>query len=476
MNFKDFRIAFMNTILVMSALLGLGCQNPSQGPQAAAPAMGSDVQTGTGDGGGGNGLHNRPLDSYIVSPFELEAYKKYLAPMFQTTEEKRTRTLLPRDLFKFKNWYIADVQLKPIAKDSLGLSFTDDYSQQMAIQTSRAIWINSAILEKMDLKEQAKLILHEYVMNAYFLKFMKYSDICKMYAQASTSQVTCYDAIDEIYLPTKEEPLTFNDYENIRGMTAWLWNNWQTAKDEDVAREFIRYDFDKRTFVSYFKSTETKQEASKPILMSVVEGIVEKAILLNKAPTECRALNTQEVINCKLGIETKKIPSPAGELAGLKISARATDGKIILDQGIYNLGSGYISKLEDTVTGKTFYLIPLASESLGVVVKGQKFRTNFLIMTTLNAFEKEVQYELFAVLSVAGVITKIENMPPPGPLEAFSKFQGLCWGDRPRATSMEDDLIVIVPPGTETAYLRWFGNNIRGLAAPCANEIKAPAK
>jgi hypothetical protein len=480
MNFKNFRTALMSTILVMSALLWLGCQNPSQGPKAAAPTMGAELNDGTTDGGGGNGLNNRPLDSYIINPFELGAYKNHLAPMFESSDEKRTRTLLPRDIFKFKNWYSADVKLKPIEQDRLGLSFTDDFTQQMAIQTSRAIWINSSIFEKMDEKEQAKLLLHEYVMNAYFFKFMKYSDICKQYAQTSSAQMTCYDAIDEIFIPKKETPLTFNDYENIRGMTAWLWSNWKTASDEDVARELIRYDFDKRTLVSLFeKKDSTVKEDSKPIPMPAVADLIEKAILLNKAPTECRGLNTKEVVNCKLEIEATKIPSAVKnvpDLAGMKISARAADGKVILDQSFYNLGNGYVSKFEDSVIGKTFYLIPLSSTSLGVAVKGQKYRISFLILSPVNFYEKEPQYELFAVVSIAAVIVKTENDPPAGPLDSFKQIKGLCWGDRPNATSIEDDAIAIVPPGTDAAYMRWFANNIRGLSAPCTNEISAPAK
>jgi len=480
MNFKNFRAVLMSTILVASALLWLGCQNPSQGPKAAAPAMGAELNDGTTDGGGGNGLNNRPLDSYIINPFELSAYKNHLAHMFESSDEKRTRTLLPRDIFKFKNWYVADVKLKPIEQDRLGLSFTDDFTQQMAIQTSRAIWIDASIFEKMDEKEQAKLILHEFVMNAYFLKFMKYSDICKMYANTSAAQVTCYDSIDELFIPKKEAPLTFNDYENIRGMTAWLWNNWKTATDHDVARELIRYDFDKYSLVSLFKKNDPARDpVNKPIPLTTIAEWVEKAVLLNKAPTECRGLNTQETVGCKLSIEPINIPTPvkgAPDIPGMKFTAKTADGKIVLEERFYTLGNGYLSDLEDVVTGKGLFLVPLATPNLGIAHKGQKYRTNFLILSLISSYEKDPQYELYAIVSVAGVVIKTENEPPVGPLEAFKNLNGLCWGDRPKATSMEDDVIAMVSPGVETAYLRWFGNYIRGMAMPCTNGIAAPAK
>ncbi|RYZ77206.1 MAG: hypothetical protein EOP06_30575 [Proteobacteria bacterium] len=154
----------------------LGCQ---------ATLHPTDRVQGTGDGGGCNGVQNACYDSYAVDPTALDAYKEHLTSLMM----KITQSAFPTDdktrdafatIIQSKTWYLLPMKLKTLPKERLGLEFSDDQTEQFAIQTSAEVWIDSNLFGQMNPKDQAQLLLHEVVMSVFLLKYKKFSDLCRI--------------------------------------------------------------------------------------------------------------------------------------------------------------------------------------------------------------------------------------------------------------------------------------------------------
>lgn len=435
--------------LLSGFLFIVGCQKFSVAP-AESPE--SNLHQGTGDGGGGgNGVGNRVYESYIVNPLELPAYKKYVGPIFKKLKEQAPDKKNEIDyeiLATIKTWYIAPIKFKPLDKETIGLVFSDDQTQQLARQTRAEIWLDSKYFDVMSDEEQAKLILHEIVMNLYLLKYKKFSELCKVLNTLTKAKTPCADDIDEIFLPVKESPLIIDDYYNIRAMTGWIWLNRSDLSREETFLQFLRHNFDHRLFEKFYETSGPGEKPPEFPTKDAIE-ILDRALLLNKAPELCKGLTTNIQYPCKMNIVPFNFSAGPVKIDGVTLSAQNKMGQTLFETNIPVNTMTSMLGIKDLFTREPLSLVPLISSRAISPVKGSKYRWNFLILKK-NSTRKD-EMDLHAILSVPVVITKIEEK------DGYK----VCHGDKPKAETFENDMIVATYPGVDTAFLKWLGNNMK---------------
>lgn len=273
MNNLIYKRTYLLTLLVAGLTLS-ACQkdqhDPASGeiakPVASAPGSqaggGTPVLEGTGDVGGGNGLDNKVLESYRVNIFETEAYKKILKPKMdlRISSDKAEDKQEEGKEDAFKTWYIAPLKLKRIDNKILGLSFTEDRTQQLAVQTKNEVWINKDTWEKMTLEQQADLLAHEIMMILYMSKFEDEESLCKK----SSSPEICaawFGSASSEHNTEKPRPLNEEDYQNIRSATVWMMSLKDPYTDDEFNKKLYSLGFDSRFFRP--KKDEATQEQIK---------------------------------------------------------------------------------------------------------------------------------------------------------------------------------------------------------------------
>lgn len=275
---------------------------------------------GTSDGSGGNGVNNMAYEGFAVDPIHLPAYKEILKPIFDNwnkkieehenkikSADKAETKEPPRDnksvgmeiTLKTKTWLIAPIALKPLNKETLGVSFSTDSTEQLAIQTDKEIWIDANKFEKMDTKAQAALIMHEYVMSLYFWKFKKINDICKLSADI-TGKKTCDGDNQEMEALFPAQPLKRlddSDYQNIRRVSSWFLISGATASLDEIEIKFLSNDFDARFLASHQK----KESRNDSILISSKSSHLFKTVeLTNNSFKNCHHINANKTEPCRV--------------------------------------------------------------------------------------------------------------------------------------------------------------------------------
>ncbi len=138
-----------------------------------------------------SGSSNDPNAKYAVDPSSLSAYKKYLEPIASNIALRESAAngnsnngyftaLRWQNFLKYKTWYVGPVDLPKISKDVLGTSFSSDQTQQLAFQTATTIWIQQDLFSQMTERDQANLLIHEFVMGVYFLKYKSFTEFCRI--------------------------------------------------------------------------------------------------------------------------------------------------------------------------------------------------------------------------------------------------------------------------------------------------------
>lgn len=458
MNVAKTLTALSKTLSISCCLFIVSCQNSSQQkPVGSAPA--TVLTDGTGDGGGGNGAGGRVYDAYTVDPTQLDAFKKHLAPLFKESPETAAgkNSWNWKAFFKLKVWYVAPVKLKPLAKESLGLSFTDDNTQQLAIQTPKAIWIDSGYFEKMNSEDQAQLILHEFVMSIYFLKFKKMSELCEVGQKVSgiKSSTPCSTLMDELFPPTPEAPLKPDDNDNIRNMTGWLWRHREAFGQDDVSLQFLLNGFDQRIFSNFINSSK-HEDTPEPGPASILTDLLEEALLLNRGPTECLGVDLKDKADCSMTLEASKISYGPNSLEGRRIQIQLADKSLLAETNVFDVQKLYPSKMTDLVTKDELVMIPLSPGAVQNPKKGDKARYAFVIAKETKV-GNDTKLKFFALISIPQVITKINKVD-----SAF-----VCSADRPRATNLNEDIIIATTPDVNTTYLRWLAKAMIIGGVPC---------
>jgi hypothetical protein len=192
-------------------------------PIGSSPAPTPNGDQGTVDSGGGNTLLGKPLESYKIKVRDLDAYKKIVAPIVESSaiKNKYIQKIFYHILDK-KIWYLVPSELKQLSADRIGAAVGSD---QAALQDFKQVWLNSLIFDKMKFEEQAVLIIHELLMGFKLLKLDNQKEYCLSSKTGSspTDLQDCYNHGDSDKIRGKPSDLSQDDYAQIRGATALIF-------------------------------------------------------------------------------------------------------------------------------------------------------------------------------------------------------------------------------------------------------------
>ncbi|MCB0411296.1 MAG: hypothetical protein KDD22_02150, partial [Bdellovibrionales bacterium] len=327
---------------------GVGCKRnqrnslngTSSGERGTSDTGGTGPSApGTSDSGGGTGVDGKVFESYAINPLELDAYKTHLKPLFDNLQYPDKESSEPglHAIFMMKTWYVAPVELNRIQKDILGISFVQSETQQIARQTSDEIWIDKKIFDQMNSKDQADLLLHEYMMNLYMMKFMTWEEICNKSAKfikPDDENNGCQTSTNKKFLekflkPEEHRQLNDQDNQNIRSATAWFWKNAiKPLKTKDFYKLLFASGFDKRFFnpVNAFPEENLPVEISKQTFLSALEA----GKYTGKGPGFCKGLNTNLQSTCNFSVTEELSDDPSVSWKNLRVKLEV-DGKSVID-------------------------------------------------------------------------------------------------------------------------------------------------
>jgi hypothetical protein len=418
---------------------------------------------GTSDSGGGNGTENKVYESYIVDPSSLDAYKQYIIPLIQNIRAQETdrrgadRTVNATgiaNLLRYKTWYIAPVELGTISKDVLGVSFSKDQTQQLAIQTNKAVWINSGTFAKMDPKDQANLVIHEFVMSIYFIKYKSFTEVCRIGQSSGPQTVDCgsLSQFDEIYPAKAPKALDASDYDNIRRMTSFFILHGSTATLEEINRAFEDNEFDPRLFG---KPPQIPRNEQVELPVKDVMDLFSQAAAANKSPDKCRFVKLGLDKPCSLSVVKTSAPAeddPRIILPYYILSADAPDGtESYYREYLGGFGTIFALKGSNPMNNQEFYIMPIPGRAIVNAQVGQKIRSMIFVATQKENIA-ETSLRLNGVISVSGVITKVSTT---------AGGMKVCEIDSMNPRTVQEDLIITSYDTRDLQYLNWLSKQMR---------------
>lgn len=330
--------AVLNTYKIAAMALAMtfavACTRPGQSPtlnaqgKTTAPTAQQQHTEGTTDGAGGNGTNGKIYESYIVDPQSLPAYKNILEAKIKAMDKLQMDAYRlngiqdPESIYSLswnlKKWYLAPVSLKTLDKKTLGIEFTNEKTEQLALQTESEIWIDSRLFEKMSLEEQANLLAHEYVMSLYLFKFQNLNDIC-MSARSVSAHPENYDCKNNlssedsiIVSGESKRPLDKSDYARIRSLTSTIVSK-EFSSQKHLVDTFLGLGFDKRIFIVNQdpKSKEKISFSNEELIASL-----KRAVYSQKLDGKCQGIQSGATSTCKVEIQDTR---QSNGLPGLKV-------------------------------------------------------------------------------------------------------------------------------------------------------------
>lgn len=403
---------------------------------------------GTSDSGGGNGAEDRAYEAYIIQPEQLPAYKNLIAPKIaklislNPANVDKTLPLIQRWLL-YKTWYIAPVSLDTISRDVIGVSFSSDQTQQLALQTKKSIWIDSRVFNRMDLQSQATLIIHEMVMSLYYLRFKSWEDICseKIYPEINcTSQDK--DLLNEVFPGSTPKPFDSDDYENIRSVTGAFLGDFPFQSANDIDDFLISHKFDRRfTFSLGFGAGGGGPDKhiiidnSVKISSSELTDIFAMAKKLNLWPDQCRGLRFKDPFDCNFNVGTVTRQIGNGyQLPLMAIDVHSTDTAKPLDFTVTRMPSNEIdgSSLEFVdQKKKIFYFTYNPDPWPTPLIPGTFFRTATVVLSQDLRIPNSPR-TLLGIQSVPGIVTGLHPQIPDE-----------CVYAKPATRSTQDDVVLV---------------------------------
>jgi hypothetical protein len=249
--------------------------HPSSGPAGAtgnpnAPA--GNMADGTTDGNGGNGINGKMYESYIVDPTSLPAYKNLLQPKLemllklaekeQGTPDKNVNAGYKK-MFLSKTWYVAPVSLNTLNKKTIGVEFTKENTEQLAIQTTNEVWINSTAFEKMSEQEQATLLVHEFAMSARMEIKKGQRHVCEMLGGGGCEYFE--------NKPIGTDEMSKEDYQKIRAITAFSMAVNESTSLKSVQDMFTDFFFGGSLMGSKWKDVPGEVHASSSLQKNLLK-------------------------------------------------------------------------------------------------------------------------------------------------------------------------------------------------------------
>lgn len=425
-------------------------------PFSAGAAM------GTTSGSGGNGVANKAYESYIRDPLKLPAYLQYIKPIYDhiTAVSPNAKDSSNIDIFRIKTWYFVPQNLKTLPKGAIGVSFLRGKMQQLALQTERAIWVDSTIFDASttSLEDQADLILHEAVMTLYTMKFKKISEMLKIGDRLGVNQgnPTNIEMMDALMPPVPRRILNAEDYENIRTMMSWLKTEGRTATYKELVLQLRANDFDQR-FAGQDEEKIENPENAKFIELSNsgLEDSFERAKVVGRWPSLCRSLGESKETPCALGF-AKGVIGLSGfhnyPVPILKMQLRRNGVQDMALNFTLSGGDGKFSVSNwGTKDSDGHVIYVLGSAGLAQKARrGDRLTNTFLFFKNKGSAEKP-RLEIEAVLFLPMVITDVETRDTE-----MGTTKTTCEAERPQSNRREDQPVIIRAPsfGKANYYLK----------------------
>jgi hypothetical protein len=308
---------FLNTykfaLTALTMTIAVACTNSHQSQKPTGTD--SARAEGTTDGAGGNGINGKAYEAYIVDPQTLPAYRNIVGKKIEALSKEWNRPTLEKDpkakedlffsfMWKTKKWYLAPISLKSLDKKVIGVEFSVERTEQLAVQTEKEIWIDSRAFEKMSEQEQARLLTHEYVMNLYLMRFSSLYDICMQVSPFTETNCDTREEVDKMFPFEAKRDLNNEDYTNIRAMTDLIM---QDAPAKAIIDSFAVKNFDKRYFISMNPHNKTFSPAEiKPEDLVLALKSASYTQRLNGA---CTGLRTSEHRECIFEVKESEGPT-----------------------------------------------------------------------------------------------------------------------------------------------------------------------
>ena len=399
---------------------------------------------GTSDTGGGNGAENRAYEAYIVRVDQLPAYKMFVEPKIQQllaiSPMREAALPIVKRWLLYKTWYVAPVSLSTISKDVIGISFSHDKTEQLALQTKKSIWINSQRFAQMAMQDQATLIMHEMIMSLYYLRFKSWENI---FSEKIYPDIKCgpegMDLMNELFPGSDPKPFDADDYENIRSVTGVLVNDFPFKSPKEIDDFLIANKFDRRfTFGLGMNDNGARQKFivnnNEKLPAATLNEILESAKMLNQLPDQCRGVRFKNPVACGFKFtQSKRKFGPLYEFPVIEITTTS-----------YNNGNPFefvntLNIANNTVTGssvewvdqkKKLYYWMFNTDPYPTPLKvGTMFRSMVLI-TLQDLTVESPAHTLLGIQSIPGVVT--------GKNPRYDD----CVYAKPTAKSILDDVIV----------------------------------
>lgn len=479
----------LSTILVTNLV---ACQKPdrsSSSPATASsatnplpggagtstpPQAGGNTTTaeGTSHSGGGNGVNNKILERYIFSPKKHEVFQ-HLQPLrdrwikdLQGTSQSFWM-IYPLEL---KTWYLAPVEHKPISNEFLGVTFFRNTTQQLAIQTinGREIWIDQQFVEKMNSEEFAELILHEWVMALYNLRFKKFSEIQSIQTGIASNvdrdeQSKNLKIFDDLIPPEPLRLLNDKDYEKIRYVTHYLFENRQTISGTEAVQFLLNNDFDPRFFNSKLFKDSHSSQASEQLSLKAGElyQIFQTANLSHRLQDTCYFYHFEKSFHCRTTISPqaaandqaapqmyRMLIQPSLEVKDSALEISFLSGETSLIQ----LGSFSIKEHE-----KYFLSMMLTPYPLTTKIGDPVTQTLFVLRQVTHP-DQSISYEVKTMVIQQGVMTSIEEVKKSETGTAAST-EKKCKGTSFQPRTLKEDTIILGDKDFALQRLKMFMDN-----------------
>lgn len=297
-----FLITYNFSMIALTMTIAVACADRQHATKPTG--MGPTASEGTTDGAGGNGINGKAYEAYIVDPQTLPAYKNILSKKIEAISKEWNRPILENNLsrkedaffnfmWKTKKWYLAPISLKTLNKKVIGVEFSVEQTEQLAVQTEKEVWLDSREFEKMTEQEQARLLIHEYVMNLYLMRFSSVYDSCLQASPFTETNCETREEVDKRFPPEEKRDLNREDYANIRAMTDLIM---QDVPAKTIIDSFATKNFDKRYFVSMNPHNQNLQ-ATEINPEDLVQAL-KNAAYTHRLDGACKGLHSGEQREC----------------------------------------------------------------------------------------------------------------------------------------------------------------------------------
>lgn len=164
-------------ILLCFFTLGLSaCSPENKSVNGTPPEVPTPMPKGTGDSGGGNSFRGKPLEAYIASPLvRVPGTGRLVSLLEKIRSNHPTLDRILSSTMTSKPWYFVPGPLASLPSDRVGSAVP---TEQFALQTFDAVWMDTDLIDKMTPEEQDHAVLHEILMGVRLLRHASPAEQC----------------------------------------------------------------------------------------------------------------------------------------------------------------------------------------------------------------------------------------------------------------------------------------------------------